>query len=622
MRARRPYLFSDSSKLLQRAVTREVLAHHLETLTSRSDESTFETFGRRMAERFIAPNIIPQTGPTGGGDGKSDAETYPVTSALSLRWYVPNAAPAHERWAFAFSAKKTWREKVRSDVAEIVATNRGYPKIIFVTNQYAADKKRKDEQDALEKKHGVPVTILDRTWLLDHVFERDSLDIAIDVLGVGAGTEHMVDMIGPEDRKRLDELELLEKAIADGANYAGSPHALVEDCHCAALLARGLGKPQPDVDGRFLRAVKLAHQHKLSKLEYAAQYDWALTSFFWFDDVSALNAKYDEVEALGICSDSADDLERLLNLLTLIRNSIAGDALAAEEAKLAVRRAALFDVLRRIEADTSRPNNALHARALLLLLQLVERKYNNALSDRDDLSDLWDQFRDVIEASDGLGTFPFEPLADLLTEIGEFIPESLAFDRLYESLTDKLAARASEGEAAERNTVRAHQKLEKNLPYEAIRWFGRAVGLLTKAEYQDQLLQALVGSSFAYAAAGLPWAARNYALAAVANQYSTFFRSGSPHDVNPAILGRLFEAELQLGRVPYILHVFHMWQLFSGTRATNEARQERLQERMLNFDGSLSALLIKSPFDELPTICTLPDALERLGERPGTYLTV
>jgi hypothetical protein len=103
------YFYSDTTKSTHPVVTSEVLDHHLETLTSRKDETTFETFARRLVEKFITPNLRPQTGPVGGGDGKTDAETYPVAQTIALRWYSPHAAPAHERWAFAFSAKKRWR---------------------------------------------------------------------------------------------------------------------------------------------------------------------------------------------------------------------------------------------------------------------------------------------------------------------------------------------------------------------------------------------------------------------------------------------------------------------------------------------------------------------------------
>ncbi|WP_256808142.1 hypothetical protein, partial [Bradyrhizobium sp. Bra64] len=46
------------------------------------------------------------TGPTGGGDGKTDAETYPVAKESSERWFAADQAAANERWAFAFSAKE------------------------------------------------------------------------------------------------------------------------------------------------------------------------------------------------------------------------------------------------------------------------------------------------------------------------------------------------------------------------------------------------------------------------------------------------------------------------------------------------------------------------------------
>jgi hypothetical protein len=610
MRERRPYLYSDTTKSTQPVVTREILDHHLETLTSRKDETTFETFARRLVEKFITPNLRPQTGPTGGGDGKTDAETYPVAQTIALRWYSPHAAPAHERWAFAFSAKKRWRQKVQSDVAEIVGTGRGYPRIYFVTNQYAPGKDSAAEQDALQKKHGVPVTILDRTWILTHVFEHGGLDIAIEVLGVGAGTEREVETIGPEDKKRIAQLDALEKSIGDGTQYSGTPHALVDDCRHAALLARGLGKPRTEVDGRFLRAVRSAQQYQLPKLELAAIYDWAWTSFFWFDDFAALNSKYDEVEKFAIDSDTADDLERTSNLLMLLRNCVGAGVLTAESAKLEVRVTALRGALDRLRGDTSRPNNALHAHALSLLQEVMERVHFG--NDDIDLSDLWDEFRSVIEASDGLGTFPFESIADTLTQVGEFLPESPAFDRLFETLTDKLALRRSEGEAAERNSTRAFQKLNKGLPYEAIRWFGRAVGLLVKDEYEDEPLRALVGSSIAYENAGLYWASRNYALAAVSHQFSAFTRTGKITEVNPAMLSRLFATELQIGRVPYILNIYYLWMCFSSARATSDKHREKLSEFHLRHSGSLAALLLKTSFADVPALASLPDALERL----------
>src|SRR5262245_9906766 len=74
-RHRPPHLYSDSQKTNEIALTREVLSHQLDTLTAQKQELVFEGFAVRLIEKFIAPNLRPQTGPIGGGDGKTDSET-------------------------------------------------------------------------------------------------------------------------------------------------------------------------------------------------------------------------------------------------------------------------------------------------------------------------------------------------------------------------------------------------------------------------------------------------------------------------------------------------------------------------------------------------------------------
>ncbi|MDF5717202.1 MAG: hypothetical protein PUP93_25870 [Rhizonema sp. NSF051] len=144
MRARRPYLFSDTQQVAgEPLLGRSLLEYHLETLTSRSQEKDFEHFCRKLAEKELCPNLLPQTGPTGGGDSKVDSETYPVSDAVSLRWYEGvGREAASERWAFAISAKQQWRPKVRSDVQGIVGKQRGYTLIYFISSRYIKDKDR------------------------------------------------------------------------------------------------------------------------------------------------------------------------------------------------------------------------------------------------------------------------------------------------------------------------------------------------------------------------------------------------------------------------------------------------------------------------------------------------
>lgn len=607
MRNRRPHLFSDTIKKNDISLSKEVLSYHLETLTKQKSETIFESFAKQLVEKFIAPNLRPQTGPTGGGDGKTDAETYPVAKEVSERWFTADQAAAGERWAFAFSAKADWRNKVRSDVKEITSTGRGYSRIYFVTNQYAPARQSAEVQDALEQQYGVPVIILDRTWLLECVFERDSLSIAHKALVVGKEVE--ATQLGPRDLKRQTELDQLEQQLADPTNYDGRGPALADDALHAARLARNLERPRFEVDGRYERAVRIARERNLQPQYLAATYDWAWTSYFWHDDAHRLSELYNQVEQLAVTSRDASTLERLSNLFPLLVSAVDQDFLPSKEGHIDERRAALVNALEKAKDETGRPNNSLHAHALLLLTKIATASRNGDLSDLDPI---WNEFITVIEKSTGLGGFPFESIAAALTQFGDLISDSSAFDRLYETLTDALSNRKREGEAAKLNSQRGYQKLRKDLPYEAIRWFGRAVSDLIKAEYEDELVEALCGSSIAYMEAGLYWAARNYALSAATIQLRKFKISGSADDINPGILSQWFECELQLGRVPFTLAAYELGAMFRYAQSRTPKQIEFSEERRIEQGHRIALLIIGTSFEDLKQLGSFPAVLDRL----------
>ena len=159
-RMRRPEYFSDSVVDYDVVLTREILAYELDKITSNQKHDLFEGFCRRIAEKVIAPNLIPQTGPTGGGDGKTDAETYPISEDISERWFIPeNGWNKDEKWAFAFSAKREWKPKVESDIKNILSTKREYTRIYFISNQTIPSKQRKETQDKLIELYNVDIVI-------------------------------------------------------------------------------------------------------------------------------------------------------------------------------------------------------------------------------------------------------------------------------------------------------------------------------------------------------------------------------------------------------------------------------------------------------------------------------
>ena len=128
----RPEKFSDSKIEYEIPLTKELFEKQLEILSIKKMQSNFENFIVRCAERLITPNIKPQTGPDGGGDGKVDAETYEVTTDISDKWYVANGgASEKEKWAFAISCKKQWKPKITTDIEKVANTNRGYTRVLF-----------------------------------------------------------------------------------------------------------------------------------------------------------------------------------------------------------------------------------------------------------------------------------------------------------------------------------------------------------------------------------------------------------------------------------------------------------------------------------------------------------
>lgn len=157
MRELRPECYSDTRDRATYLLSASTLEYHLDSITSRNQTHDFEIFCRKLCQRTICPNLRPQTGPDGGGDSKADAETYPVAEEVSGLFYIGEANGGHERWAFAFSAKAKWSEKVRKDVKGLFETGRRYDKIIFVTSRFAKAKDRARIEDELSSSMAFPL---------------------------------------------------------------------------------------------------------------------------------------------------------------------------------------------------------------------------------------------------------------------------------------------------------------------------------------------------------------------------------------------------------------------------------------------------------------------------------
>jgi hypothetical protein len=608
LRARRPEKFSDSIVEEGLTLDRSMLEYHLDTLASRSQEVKFEHFARRLAEREICPNLLPQTGPTGGGDSKVDSETYPVADDLSLGWYVGvGREAASERWAFAFSAKKKWQEKVRSDIGKIAATRRGYRKAFFVSNQFIRDKARAEMEDELSVKYGLDVRILDRTWILDKVFSNGHEELAIEELDLTTSTRKKVRK-GPLDTQRERDLEELEKWIDEALRQQRFGPQLVDDCINAAILSRELEWPRVEIEGRFERAertaVKYGTQHQ--RLECAYQRAW--TAFWWYEDYEDFARLYGTVEERAKGSRNAYHLERLTNLWFLLRTAVNGNGLDGEEDTFQVQTDTLIKELERLSEEKNRPSTALQCQTLLLEVQL-----NLKLASQEPIGAILRDLQDVIRQCAGLVGYPLEPQVEILTELGEFLNGVPAYGELFETIVEIASTRKGEISAARMLLKRGVQQLEADRPYDAIRLLGRALRHLYRHESRHDSIHALYSCGCAYERAGLLWAARGTLLIAASLATDELWRYEDVTPLQAACYRRLKWLELQLGRLPQVLAWHEIDSFIRSALVAQGYDESRLSEGDLEFDVILGILLMKTDIWELKRLSTLPDVLEGLG---------
>ncbi|WP_417748713.1 hypothetical protein [Rosistilla oblonga] len=579
-----------------------MLEYHLDTLTSRSQETEFEGFARALLKLEICPNILPQTGPTGGGDSKVDSETYPVADSLALAWYVGVGRESEsERWAFAFSAKKKWGGKLRSDVAKLAATGRGYKKAFFVTNQFVRDKRRGELEDELSEAHKLDVRILDRTWILDVVFDHGRQEVAIKELGVSPTIRKKV-RLGPLDLRRESELVVIEQRISESASSQDVGFVTVDDCIDAAILSRELERPQAETQGRFDRADKLAMSHGTDHQRVRSAYGRAWTAFFWFEDIPKFVELYSVVEERTEGTRNIYDLELHTNLWMLLHGH--AQDLCDFERHSQVLKERLGDIADNEETPTA----ALEAQAFIKKMELTR-----AVAAQESCDTQLQELSDIIKESESLAGFPLLPLADTLIALGDVLGAIPEYDSLHSQLVEVVTRRKGEVEGAKLLLRRAEQQLGSERPTDAINSIGKALHRLAKDESREQFGRALCVCACAYERIGLLWAARGTLLLAASLSMSDFWKYDDVTPFQAICLRRLKWIELQLGRIPHVLSWHEADATIHSVLVAQGYDEDCLSNGHMEFEAILGILLLKVDFWELKDVVRLPDQLSSMG---------
>ena len=606
MRAKRPELYSDSMSAGAYKLSRPVLSHHLSTLTERNEHKPFEEFCRALAQREICRNLRPQTGPEGGGDGKVDTETYPVSPTVSQSWFEGIANEAGDSWAFAFSAKKAWSGKVKSDVKGIVETGRPYGRIHFFTNQNPRAKTRLELETELTKQHSIPVTIYDRNWIEEKVIKNGHADLAYDILGVGEFDPNALRK-GANDTYRENELSDIEDAFAHPDKSAMTDFDSVHEALRAAQLSRGLEAPRYQTDGRFSRAISVAKKHGSERQLFVAKYEHAWTAIWWFDDLGPANSIYDELEDHALQQGGCFELERLGNILQIFIARERQNSDASEVYKIDQRSNALLKRLEELAADDQRPNHALYAETLLALHKLTAhmRAGETHLFD-----DIWIQLSGITDRAQGLGEFPAELIEKMIDVLSHVAPDSEEFDKLVLNVAAFAGDRKKEGHQGEILLKRGKQKLESEKALEAIVWLGQAALAFNKNEYRENKVETLYCLAVAYRSAGLNWAARACALSCMVTLSIIADDEGeiSWRSIPSTKLFCLIC--MQLGHLPNSLQAIYLLRLYQAHLSLSDESAKKLEEDFIELDQLLACALMAVDKKELGHLSKLPDFLD------------
>jgi hypothetical protein len=607
MRALRPENYSDTEDQALYILDGPILDHHLDTITNRNQTHDFELFARKLCERTICPNLRPQTGPEGGGDSKADSESYPVADEIS-RVYIGEANSGRERWAFAFSAKKTWTEKVRGDVEGIVATGRGYDRIVCVTSRFARAKDRARIEDELSKEHGIPVTVHDRSWIMKEVIENDRKDIAFNYLGVGDVKSDPLHL-GPADYSRTRQLRAIEKSLDDPEAFRGMERQRATEALVAAKLSRYLERPRPETDGRFIRAIRLADTDGNYKQKLEARYEHIWTGCLWFDDIEGVNKAYDDFEKMALKTSHSSNLVFLSNLLQLLVNAVIYGQFSRGHVKFDKRTARLRVALEAIVADKNRPNNSLEAETWLLVLRL-----NIVMIDHkpQDLPQIWRDCGNILDRAGGLGEFKAERLVSMIGVVGTIAGNDADYNALIEKLALFVSERTSEAKGALILLKRA-QQLEATDRIDMIRLLGKAAIGLSKREYAEELIVTLRLLMQAYGIAGLLWSARATCVMAIA----TIVMEGEESNIVPVSFVPTVKLwawySLELGHLPDFFLALQLLNWALNSLPLADESKERVQLDLQQLDFALGGIFLNVADTELAKLAGLPDTLKRFG---------
>lgn len=597
LRTRRPEQFSDSVKLQEANIDRSMLEYHFETLNSRSQELEFEIFVRRLCEREICPNLVAQTGPTAGGDGKTDTETYPVSSQIAFFWGL-NEAPESERWAFGVSTQKDWKTKCTKDVESIMSTGRGYARIFCVSSRFIKNSLRAQLQDDLSERHGVKVTILDRTWLLDKTLQPKNQHLAIDHLGLTSNIESKT-QIGPFDADKQIQLAEIERQIEQIEDPGRLTLSQVDLYTKRAIIYKELERDVDAVEHQFNIAARIAKKFGTPRQHFDALYQLAWAAYWWLENSELFEETFEKALGVAQGTDNVEVWEKVVTLFNLIVTTHRDCKCTLDVVSI---EATIRDKLNSIADDADMISSALQAKTSLMLLDLL------AAENEEQVNNIFRSLSIIADSAHKLIGYPMARLLNLLEALDVAFGDLKAYEDLMDKLIDDAGARENSRIKANKYLRRGALSSDKKDYYRAIKWFGLSLYGLYSSESKTEVFATLYMLSHAYDKQGLLWAARGAALMAAYVVTADALKEQRSNAKLVAIYQQLMWIEGQLGRMGQSLTWYHLAQLISQTLDDNPWTENQ----KMNYEVLIGKLFLNAKFSDIEKIAWLPNKLNQL----------
>lgn len=576
-----PNQFSDSKIIDKIECPRTLLDFHLSNLSEQNKHFDFEEFVRKILEREVCPNLIEETGPAGGGDGKVDTENYPVsTNIQEFWWYGLNGE--NDRWAFAVSLKKDWKSKCDKDIEKIINTNRGYTKIFFITNQSIKNDKRLEYQDNKNKEVGVNITIFDKTWILDKALNNKNLDL-LKIIGIAQPLKEK--QIGPSDLKKQRRIEEIEKQLKDYSSKKVINQDVIDLSIESAILSRDLEEEQMIVLGKFQRSLGFARQKNNIVAQRNILYDLAWYYNWWINDDLNFEKYYNEYQEEVIKDKKIEEILKLATLWTLLYTRKNRNKNEIKD-----KTTVLLNLLNEKEKSQSRVTQ-LEAKTRICIVKIVLE---------DNIDNQFDSLIKIIEEATIFKEYDFVVLAKMIENMLPIYNGNSKYDELYELITNKLTTRKSEIQRAEMYLKKSKILSSNGKHYDAINTLGKCLTLLYKEETNGKLLETYINIGGNFESIGLLYAAKNYYIAAISLFIEIFFKENDLDVFSLKIVNRLIEIEIQFGNVECAIDWIHIKNIFLSILIDKNEKfnQEEEEQYFLQIDAFISAQILKTKAED------------------------